>query len=64
MARTALASCVGVWRFVGNLRFARQMELEFPTAGILPKTETGAAKFVEEHGEWDGRGVRVDSSQP
>ncbi|KAJ1483167.1 hypothetical protein T484DRAFT_1801464 [Baffinella frigidus] len=36
-----------------------QMELEFPTAGILPKTETGAAKFVEEHGEWDGRGVTV-----
>jgi tripeptidyl-peptidase-2 len=35
------------------------MELQFPTAGILPKAETGAAKFVEDHAQWDGRGVKV-----
>ena len=28
-------------------------------AGLLPKTETQAMKFVAENGPWDGRGVIV-----
>jgi tripeptidyl-peptidase II len=33
--------------------------ITFPTEGILPKTETGAAQFVEKYPTWDGRGVVV-----
>ena len=33
--------------------------LEFPTEGVLPKNETGAAEFVEKNPTWDGRGVTV-----
>ena len=33
--------------------------IQFPTEGILPKTETGAAQFVEKYPTWDGRGVIV-----
>lgn len=31
----------------------------FPTEGILPKRETGAAAFILGNKEWDGRGIRV-----
>ena len=33
--------------------------LDFPTEGVLPKSETGAAQFVEKNPTWDGRGVTV-----
>ncbi|EKX54447.1 tripeptidyl peptidase II [Guillardia theta CCMP2712] len=33
--------------------------LPFPKEGILPKAETEASKFIEEHPEWDGRGIKV-----
>lgn len=32
---------------------------EFPTAGILPKQEIGALRFLKEHPQYDGRGVVV-----
>lgn len=31
----------------------------FPTAGLLPKDATGAAKFIEKHPTFDGRKIRV-----
>jgi tripeptidyl-peptidase-2 len=33
--------------------------LPFPTEGILPKNETGAADFVAKNEAWDGRGIIV-----
>ena len=33
--------------------------MAFPTEGILPKQETGAAAFVAANGSWDGRGIKV-----
>jgi len=33
--------------------------MTFPTEGILPKQETGAAAFVAANGSWDGRGIKV-----
>jgi tripeptidyl-peptidase-2 len=37
----------------------KDARLHFPQEGILPKTETGAAAFVANNPQWDGRGVRV-----
>ena len=31
----------------------------FPLQGILPKEETGAIRFLEEHPIYDGRGITV-----
>src|SRR5512145_1642020 len=31
----------------------------FPTAGLLPKEEIGAARFLAKHPQFDGRGVVV-----
>lgn len=31
----------------------------FPTAGLLPKDATNAAKFIEKHPKFDGRNIRV-----
>jgi len=36
-----------------------QVEPSFPTSGIMPKAETGALRFLEEHPTYDGRGVVV-----
>jgi tripeptidyl-peptidase-2 len=33
--------------------------VNFPVEAVLPKTETGAADFVEKNPKWDGRGVTV-----
>lgn len=32
---------------------------EFPSAGLLPKEDIGALRFLEEHSQYDGRGVVV-----
>jgi len=34
-------------------------DVTFPTEGILPKQETGAAAFISANKDWDGRGIRV-----
>jgi tripeptidyl-peptidase-2 len=34
-------------------------EFSFPTQGILPKEETGAAAFIAGNNGWDGRGIKV-----
>ena len=31
----------------------------FPVRSLLPKDETGAARFLEEHPDYDGRGVTI-----
>ncbi|WP_437187905.1 S8 family serine peptidase [Planctomicrobium sp. SH668] len=36
-----------------------EVESGFPTEGILPKSETGAMRFLESHPESDGRGIIV-----
>jgi hypothetical protein len=36
--------------------------LNFPTEGVLPKEETGAAKFVTENREFASRGIVVEDS--
>ncbi|MGQ0721773.1 MAG: S8 family serine peptidase [Candidatus Eiseniibacteriota bacterium] len=39
--------------------FAAAAETAFPTADLLPKSETGMTRFLEEHPTYDGRGVVV-----
>jgi len=36
-----------------------EVENSFPKTGILPKEETGSARFIEQHPEADGRGTIV-----
>ena len=46
---------IAVWLLVVHCSVAAP----FPKTGIMPKAEIGALDFLEEHPEYDGRGVVV-----
>jgi tripeptidyl-peptidase-2 len=32
---------------------------DFPVGALLPKDSTGALRFLKEHPEYDGRGIKI-----
>ena len=56
ISRSVLLLFLATACLIGGLASA---EDDYPVAGLLPKAETGATRFLEAHPEWDGRGVVV-----
>eukprot|EP00961_Rhodomonas_salina_P010393 139301-Rhodomonas_salina.3 len=68
ISRTAATACTEMDTSAKATRQRDQLEggadgadgqMKFPTEGILPKEETGAAAFIAENAEWDGRGIKI-----
>jgi tripeptidyl-peptidase-2 len=53
----AIAFSLFVW-FAGNATTGED-PVAFPVRSLLPKDETGASRFLEQHPEYDGRGITI-----
>ena len=59
MNRYLLAGFVAIALGQAPAEAAPALAKPFPLQGILPKAETGALRFLEQHPNYDGRGITV-----